>query len=923
MIFFFCSKCGKIFSSGQETGGDVSCPDCGTCRKNEAGTSFITELLPQDFRIGDCRIIKPLYGKNAVIAYLAEQSAIGRQVVLEVLDSSRPEGKTLLPEFLANARNSVKSRHPHIVSVLNAGRSGDLFYCIYPYFSGRKLTEILGTGKIYSPEAALALMRDIAEGMLSVWKKQGAFHGMLNPDNILITDEGDTILTDFWHTVQSRSLFADSYGDNISCLSPEHAAGGNLSFRSDIYALGVILYRMTTKCIPFKDVPVEKIKGALLLNRFFMSQEEIQQQKLLPQEFLHLIRRMCVTNLPDSIGSWEEYLAESEKIAQLLLTKNTGNFHSQQPPSGILKKTLSEISPVKGTPLTPLSPEKSFFSEERLRKYFLYIAILIFSGGVCAALTHFFKGENKTEKPYYAASTKPVKTKILSAGTEKPQKAPVQPKGVSANSGEMEKLQASSAKIQKERRPQNPEKLILQTPLFRQYIQDRTRLLYFLRKAEIRFFPGQKLCKLKKKPHDLLMQNRVLLYQHLEKLDSELQKVEQTYPASLLLKRHRSSIDNIRKMIDKCYADYDAERKLEAEKAAEKTAPKLEQRMVQEVEKEGKNISAEVVKNNNMKAETAQEEKTTHSNRENLSVAEYRKIYADLITAHCKYFMNSSFAIEQALTERERMEKYTFSPPAMLPSVDQKTAKKIRRKCNDMLSLLAETEHLADALYFYMGSSGEKYRNFKLTLEKKPGIIWRIKNNKVTFRLEKSPEAKVCTLQDLGRRNLALLAIHISEKSENMQKYCFPFLLKIHAYEQAEPYATSREEKLLLKILKTNFPAWVNNKTSLKLLKQELIHLPPEMVSGELRKQIADIQEELPSVQQQKKKPRPIQRRYNYSHSSGTGRPPASPVRNTYHRVQDMPENDYFQRKRVYIRRPGRTVRNREETIKRTGTYFP
>ena len=51
---------------------------------------------------------------------------------------------------------------------------------------------------------------------------------------------------------------------------------------------------------------------------------------------------------------------------------------------------------------------------------------------------------------------------------------------------------------------------------------------------------------------------------------------------------------------------------------------------------------------------------------------------------------------------------------------------------------------------------------------------------------------------------------------------------------------------LLLKILKTNFPAWVNNKTSLKLLKQELIHLPPEMVSGELRKQIADIQEELP-----------------------------------------------------------------------------
>ena len=53
---------------------------------------------------------------------------------------------------------------------------------------------------------------------------------------------------------------------------------------------------------------------------------------------------------------------------------------------------------MKGTPLTPLSPEKSFFSEERLRKYFLYIAILIFSGGVCAALTHFFKGENMNIK---------------------------------------------------------------------------------------------------------------------------------------------------------------------------------------------------------------------------------------------------------------------------------------------------------------------------------------------------------------------------------------------------------------------------------------------------------------------------------------------------------------------------------------------
>ena len=180
------------------------------------------------------------------------------------------------------------------------------------------------------------------------------------------------------------------------------------------------------------------------------------------------------------------------------------------------------------------------------------------------------------------------------------------------------------------------------------------------------------------------------------------------------------------------------------------------------------------------------------------------------------------------------------------------------------------------------------------------------------MRQANSPAAKVCSLPELGRYNLALLAVHVSEKSENMQKYCFPFLLKIHAYKQAEKYAVTREEKQLLAILKNNFPAWVENKDTLLLLKQDLKNLPADRVTEELRKQIEEIEEDLPVVRKERKSSVPIPRRANYAAPSG-------PVQ---HRT--TPERDVFQNETDFeTERSGRRRQSsRERTVKTQKKIF-
>jgi beta-lactam-binding protein with PASTA domain/predicted Ser/Thr protein kinase len=172
--------------------------------------------------------------------------------------------KTLLPQFARDAsfvdrfrreaQAAARLNHPGIVSVYDSGTDGDTPYIVMQYIEGRTLADFLGSGKSLPPKQAAQIAQEIAEA-LGVAHAHGVIHRDIKPANVMITRDGKVLVMDFGiarlisgpETAPQTSAVLGT----ASYLSPEQAQGQPVDARSDIYALGVVLYEMLTGRPPF------------------------------------------------------------------------------------------------------------------------------------------------------------------------------------------------------------------------------------------------------------------------------------------------------------------------------------------------------------------------------------------------------------------------------------------------------------------------------------------------------------------------------------------------------------------------------------------------------------------------------------------------------------------------------------------------
>ncbi|MBI5932682.1 MAG: serine/threonine protein kinase [Chloroflexi bacterium] len=204
-----------------------------------------------DEKIGRYEIENELAVGGMGLIYLARDPYIQRQVVVKVLMYSHTLEPVYREFFQREAEVIAALEHPNIVPVYDFGWHGQQPYIVMRYMKGGSLEDQLKKGEVKLNEAARIFKR--VASALDAAHARGIVHRDIKPSNILFDSAGEAFLSDFG-IAKSKSI-ADDEGEWMvgtpAFMSPEQVTGAIVDGRADIYALGVVLYRLLTGQLPF------------------------------------------------------------------------------------------------------------------------------------------------------------------------------------------------------------------------------------------------------------------------------------------------------------------------------------------------------------------------------------------------------------------------------------------------------------------------------------------------------------------------------------------------------------------------------------------------------------------------------------------------------------------------------------------------
>ena len=214
--------------------------------------------------LGRYHIIEQLGEGGMAVVYKAYDTRLETDVAVKVIrtDTLAPSvlGRTL-KRFEREAKSLARLTHANIVKVSDYGEYEGHPFLVMPYLPGGNLKERLKKGGLPWPEA-VHLLIPIARA-LEYAHQQGVIHRDVKPSNILITESGDPMLTDFGVAkVMEDEATVDLTGTAMAIgtpeyMAPEQATSKSIDHRADIYSLGIVLYEMVTGRKPYvADTPL-------------------------------------------------------------------------------------------------------------------------------------------------------------------------------------------------------------------------------------------------------------------------------------------------------------------------------------------------------------------------------------------------------------------------------------------------------------------------------------------------------------------------------------------------------------------------------------------------------------------------------------------------------------------------------------------
>lgn len=335
------------------------------------------------------KILEPLGQGGMGTVYLAEDTHLGRRVAIK-FPSLTADTHDHRARFLREARAVSELSHPGIATLFDYGETQEgRPFLVMELARGRPLTELLQKSEL-TLARAVSLVIDVATALVEAHAR-GVIHRDIKPSNIMIDDEGHVKVLDFGLAKQlnkepsqasepeARTLLSTDTRSGVvlgtpAYLSPEQAMGGAIDGRSDIFALGILLYESITGRTPFTGNSFIEIAANVL------HVEPPPPSKLnnaVPRELDFITRKALSKKPAKRYQSAREFIADLKSVKDQLEEDSSQTLIRRTSPSMLSghSKTFSNISQILQRPRVPIS--------------YLLVGAVVITVGLVAVLRYF------------------------------------------------------------------------------------------------------------------------------------------------------------------------------------------------------------------------------------------------------------------------------------------------------------------------------------------------------------------------------------------------------------------------------------------------------------------------------------------------------------------------------------------------------
>jgi serine/threonine protein kinase/Tfp pilus assembly protein PilF len=315
------------------------------------------------------RILEPLGEGGMGTVYLAEDTHLGRRVAIK-FPSVNSDSHDYRARFLREARAVSELSHPGIATLFDYGETDQgRPFLVMELARGRSLSELMQKGELNLPRAVV-IVRDVALALVEAHAR-GVVHRDIKPSNIMIDDNGQVKVLDFGlakqlnkeHVLSSepeaRTLLSTDTRSGVilgtpAYLSPEQAIGGEVDGRSDLFALGTLLYEAITGHTPFAGNNFIEIAANVL------HVQPPEPSKINPNvsKQLDFITLKALAKKPiKRYQTAKEFIADLNAVKEQLEDDSGQTLIKRAAPSTISghSRTLSNLSQILQRPSIPIS----------------------------------------------------------------------------------------------------------------------------------------------------------------------------------------------------------------------------------------------------------------------------------------------------------------------------------------------------------------------------------------------------------------------------------------------------------------------------------------------------------------------------------------------------------------------------------------